>query len=1236
VVGNLNRKGVDAGVLLALAAAAVLFWWFRIVAPASDAPFDPTLINVDFFTYTVPVATDAADALRHGELPLWNPYQSAGHPSFASMPFGALYPLNFAFLLLPAPAAIEATVVIHLVAAGAFMFLYARAIPLGLAASTLAAVTFMLGGFVSTRAAWFTPALAATVWLPLAFLAIDKIFRGRGFGWALVLAVAVAMPILAGWIQIWFYAMYAVGLYGGLRLVALAWRRRSLGACVQPALLLAAGGALGASLAAVQLLPTYELQSLTTRSTEGIPEAQLLLFGGDSPKLVRAQAVDAEPGHPRWSYLGLVGLVLMPLSLLAARQRVLVACLWALAFVGMGVALSIHSTVYDVIQRLPTAAMFRNPQRILYLYAFAGSLLVGIGADALLERRGGRADARWWWAPAAATGVASALLLFAGISPRGFVIISMGLAVVWWLAAAPAGRARIAATLVLVVGVSTELFLATKNANHRPIHAPGLVTPNHRVLEFIRDRQGLHRTYIHSPSGFDYRMQAKQGTLARVFSITDYEPLSPARTAAFFRYLDERDDTFYRSYRFNGSVSIDPSRARFDRIDLFSVRFLLAKQGHTAFREALSTDAWNNLGGPRGEHYVVYERRDALPRAYVAHHRIAAPGDETALAAVMAPDFDPRRSVVIESMEKFAPADLPITPARILEYAPREVVIETEAPEAGHLVLTDVYYPGWEATVDGEPVSIDRANYLFRGVPVGAGRHRVTFRYRPASVRVGAGLSLAALGVFAAWGVRALSARRRSASAVVALLLAAGVGTSGCGGGGPERPNVVVVVVDTLRQDSLGAAGNPRDLSPRIDALAREGVLFEEAVTVAPRTWQSFTSILTGTYPPRHGVRAIFAGALGPRVPTLASLLGDAGYQTAAFDGMEFLRQMTGGRAFQQYVDPRSLRSKNPMRGDDLVMASFLEWLPRAREPFFAFLRLSAPHWTYVCTPIFHDQVADHDAIDHRFNAGSHGLGMGDEGLDITDLDAYRERFYGYQPTPAEREHMILHYDECVRTSDAAIGRAVDRLRERGLWDATLLVVTSDHGESFGEHGYLQHGPQVDGPVMRVPLVIRFPESLAEDRRGIRVSQLARTVDLLPTLAAALELPVPPGLDGTNLLPAVDEGRDLALSAYGEGGRAFVGIDRDLYLPGVAGKWRMLRTRDWKLIHIPNGKGGIDRLYDLRTDPGEMVDVAAENPEVVAQLRRELAPFLAMDADAGDGPTLSEEEKEQLRALGYL
>jgi arylsulfatase A-like enzyme len=449
---------------------------------------------------------------------------------------------------------------------------------------------------------------------------------------------------------------------------------------------------------------------------------------------------------------------------------------------------------------------------------------------------------------------------------------------------------------------------------------------------------------------------------------------------------------------------------------------------------------------------------------------------------------------------------------------------------------------------------------------------------------------------------------------------------------------VVVFVVDTLRRDHLGCYGHPREVSPVIDSLATEGVVFELALTVAPRTWQSFTSMLTGLYPPRHGVRYIFSQPLRPDIPTMGSVLAEVGYQTAAFDAMTFLRGMTGGRAFQEYVDSQSWGEQTrSLFADGKVIDSFLDWLGGAEAPFFAFLRLSSPHWPYICPQVFHDEVQGHEDIAHGFNTGSYGLAAGRGGFRVTDEDAYRERFYEYDPSPAEREHMLLHYGECVRASDTEIGRAFDRLRALGLWDSTLVVVTSDHGESFGEHGYMQHGPRVDGPVMLVPLVVKFPAAIAEGRRGVRVAQLVRTVDIFPTVVGALGFTPLSGLDGQDLVPAIDDQVDLGLTAYGESGWGSVGIDPDLYLPGVAGKWRMLQTPDWKLVYIPDGKAGIVRLYDLRKDPGETRNAAGEHPQVVAQLRAQLAEIMAAER----GPvarerSLTEEQKRRLRALGYL
>jgi arylsulfatase A-like enzyme len=290
-----------------------------------------------------------------------------------------------------------------------------------------------------------------------------------------------------------------------------------------------------------------------------------------------------------------------------------------------------------------------------------------------------------------------------------------------------------------------------------------------------------------------------------------------------------------------------------------------------------------------------------------------------------------------------------------------------------------------------------------------------------------------------------------------------------------------------------------------------------------------------------------------------------------------------------------------------------------------------------VCAPVFHGDVEGHAGISHAFNTGSYGLEPGRGGFRVTDEDEYRKRFYEYVPSPNERDHMLLHYDECVRASDMEVGRAIEHLRTLELWDSTLVVVTSDHGESFGEHGYMQHGPQVDGPVMWVPLVMRFPPSIANGRRGVRVSQLVRTVDIFPTVVSAMGLETPPGLDGADLIVGIDDRVDLRLTAYGESGWASVGIDPDHYLPGVAGKWRMLQSSDWKLVFIPDGKRGISRLYDLTNDPGETRDVAESHPQVVARLWARLAEIMA--AESGSltrDRSLTEEQRERLRALGYL
>ena len=456
----------------------------------------------------------------------------------------------------------------------------------------------------------------------------------------------------------------------------------------------------------------------------------------------------------------------------------------------------------------------------------------------------------------------------------------------------------------------------------------------------------------------------------------------------------------------------------------------------------------------------------------------------------------------------------------------------------------------------------------------------------------------------------------------------------------PFRPDVLVIVVDTLRADRLGSYGGPRPTSPNLDALARESVLFEETNVSSPRTWSSFSSILTGLYPPRHGVRFIYDDPLPASVPNLASILRAHGYQTTAFDPIAFVRDMTGGKAFDVHFDSDAV---GHWVQDHDITETVGRWLVRPFErPRLAFVRLQGPHWPYRNRPEDLPALGAPDCrhLDHSFLSMGHGDGLDfkgpGKGFAVSDPAAYRRLMFDVDRRPEVLEHRMVHYDAAIRTTDAYIGRLLETLRTSGRLDKTLVVVTSDHGESVGEHGYLQHGPRVDFSVMRVPLLIRFPARLSHCQAGQRVSQLVRSVDVLPTILDTLGLPAPDALDGVSLLPAV-RGEDLRLTCYAESEREFAGVDPELALPGNAGKQRMVRTLRWKLLYRHDGQRPLYRLFDLAADPSERHDVGAEHPKELAMLRDLLDRFMRLDAGDSDGQgELTPEQKEQLRALGYI
>ncbi|HSP97145.1 MAG TPA: sulfatase [Candidatus Dormibacteraeota bacterium] len=447
--------------------------------------------------------------------------------------------------------------------------------------------------------------------------------------------------------------------------------------------------------------------------------------------------------------------------------------------------------------------------------------------------------------------------------------------------------------------------------------------------------------------------------------------------------------------------------------------------------------------------------------------------------------------------------------------------------------------------------------------------------------------------------------------------------------------NVLVIVMDTVRGDHLSINGYQRATSPNLDALARDGANFTQAITAAPRTWQSFTTILTGLYPPHHGVRFIHDYPLDHKVPTLATTLGAAGYATHAFDRLQFLRNITGGYGFGDYYDPLI----NTDRG---VLEAAWEWMQAPRQqPFFAFVRLNGSHWPYEDSP----EEAGFESCegqDHSFNErGWRDMGVAPaklgEGMRMVDPAKYRNFFFTVNFDARTMQHMKAHYDAEVHRTDADIGWLVDQMRAAGTLDKTVIVVTADHGESFGEHGYLFHGPRVDEPVMRVPLIIRLPPFDRSAKAGVVVDTQVRTADIMPTILSAVGVPLPEHLDGISLLPALGGGAIPTRWAYAESEKDFIGGDPDYYVDGVRGTHRMARLPGWKLVYVPKPDGPEQRLYDLTADPGEAHNVAADHPDKVRELQLLLDSVLAADAHRPEGSkTLTDAEKEQLRQLGYM
>jgi arylsulfatase len=453
----------------------------------------------------------------------------------------------------------------------------------------------------------------------------------------------------------------------------------------------------------------------------------------------------------------------------------------------------------------------------------------------------------------------------------------------------------------------------------------------------------------------------------------------------------------------------------------------------------------------------------------------------------------------------------------------------------------------------------------------------------------------------------------------------------------PSVP-IIIYLVDSLRADRLGLYGYERTTSWRIDALARDAVVFDRAYAPAPWTLPSLAALITSSHACEHGLLDGWK-TLSPKLKTMAERLKAAGYFSGASYNNAFAGPLAGLNRGYDVSTEHDIGIDG--EGRAATVDAFLD--RTGGNPFFLYVHTMEPHDTYL-TPFrfirrfgeidleemagYPDAWYEYKRLRHADWKAGQPLGSTDNTVEQDALFAYFRRF---------RSAINDLYDAAVLWSDANLGEVVEVLKRRGVWDDAIFIFLSDHGEELGDHGGWFHGQSVYEELVRVPLIIHFPDG---EFGGRRIDAPVSLVDIMPTLFDYLGRPeLCQGCRGQSLLPMLRDAADPLEN--GEDVRALRINQVNYYRPWKESRGDVnvvVRQDQWKGIW--NDEPGTLELYDLDADPGERSDLNGEKPDLAAalgaQARTWLANCRAQAIPPAELDQIDAETQEKLRALGYF
>lgn len=426
--------------------------------------------------------------------------------------------------------------------------------------------------------------------------------------------------------------------------------------------------------------------------------------------------------------------------------------------------------------------------------------------------------------------------------------------------------------------------------------------------------------------------------------------------------------------------------------------------------------------------------------------------------------------------------------------------------------------------------------------------------------------------------------------------------------------NVILISIDTLRADHLGCYGYPQNTTPNIDEFSKDSVLFKETIAQAPSTTPSHASIFTSLIPSHHGAFFSMKKPIPQDIVTMAEILKDNGYKTISFNGgAQIAAEFGFDQGFDTYDSWQRKENQSSTTLIDKVdftiekVDSAIDWIrTNPSEEFFLFLHTYEVHHPYTPKKEYLDLFEKNYSGDLPINISGRLVEKINKGnVEISEED---------------KEHIVNTYDAEIYSMDMAFGTLVDFLKKTNLYDDTIIIFTSDHGEEFGEHGMMGwHSHTLYDELLKVPLIIKFENS---KYGGTVIEEQIRSIDILPTLLDILNIGTLECFEGTSLVKWLKNVNRRELPAVSE--QDTVGQTH----PAT------VRTKRWKLYDRLNDV----RLFNLESDPLEQKDVRKRNKKVCNKLQDELSYWLnqkqtvvkTREAD------LDEETLKRLKSLGYI